>query len=159
MNDPGIGLFIEERGEIVGVADGIAWIVGLPSTRHGELLSADDGSRALAFQLDERLIGAILLDQPRGTAAGVRVRRTGRRLAIGAGDALLGRVVDPLGSILDDQPPPIIAAYRPMESASPPIVGREPVTRPLYTGNTIVDTLLPIGRGQRQLIIGDDGTG
>ncbi|WP_454763822.1 F0F1 ATP synthase subunit alpha [Cupriavidus campinensis] len=159
MNAPGIGLFIEEHGEIVGVADGIAWIAGLPSAQCGELLNADDGSRALAFQLDERLIGAILLDQPRGTGAGVRVRRTGRRLAIGAGDALLGRVIDPLGRMLDDQPPPDIAAYRPLESASPPIVEREPVARPLYTGNTIVDTLLPIGRGQRQLIIGDDGTG
>ncbi len=154
-----IGLVIEERGEVVGVADGIAWIAGLPSAQGGEMLRLGDGSRALAYQLDERLIGAILLDESRGVAAGTRAHRTRQRLTIGCGDALLGRVVDPLGRPLDGQPAPEVAATRPLEAPSPPIVQRATVSRPLYTGNTIIDTLLPIGRGQRQLIIGDDGTG
>ena len=156
---PQIGLVIEERGEIVGVADGIAWIVGLPSTQVGELMLLEDGSRALAYQLDEKLIGAILLDESRGVAAGMRIHRTKHRLRIGCGDSLLGRIIDPLGRPLDGQAPPDISATRPLEGPSPPIVHRAAVSRPLYTGSTIIDTLLPIGRGQRQLIIGDDGTG
>jgi len=154
-----IGLIVDERGQVVGVADGIAWIAGLLSAQAGEELRLDDGSRALAFQLDERLIGAILLDESRGVAAGMRVHRTHRRLTIGCGDALLGRVIDPLGRPLDGQPAPETVTARPLETASPPIVQRAAVSRPLHAGNTIIDTLLPIGRGQRQLIIGDDATG
>jgi F-type H+-transporting ATPase subunit alpha len=156
---PQIGLVIEERGEIVGVADGIAWIAGLPSAQRGELLRLQDGSRALAYQLDETLIGAILFDVSRDVSAGTRVHRTRQRLTIGCGDALLGRVIDPLGRPLDDQPPADVSERRPLESPSPPIVQRATVSRPLYTGSTTIDTLLPIGRGQRQLIIGDDGIG
>nr|WP_294863604.1 F0F1 ATP synthase subunit alpha [uncultured Pseudogulbenkiania sp.] len=155
----GIGLTIEERGEIVGIADSIAWIGGLPSARRGELLELEDGSYALADQLDEMLIGAILLDSSRRVAAGTRVRRGGRRLTISCGDALLGRVIDPLGRVLDGQAEAPTRATRPLEAPSPPIIARTAVSRPLYSGNTIIDTLLPIGRGQRQLIIGDDGTG
>jgi F-type H+-transporting ATPase subunit alpha len=156
---PDIGLVIEEYGEIAAVADGIAWISGLPSAKRGELLSMADGSLALADQLDEHKIGAILLDASRDIVAGSQVRRTGRRLTIGTGDAFLGRVIDPLGRPLDGLPPPQSTMERALESPSPPIVQRRAVNLPLYTGNTIVDTLLPIGRGQRQLIIGDDGTG
>ncbi|CAJ0780294.1 F0F1 ATP synthase subunit alpha [Ralstonia chuxiongensis] len=154
-----IGLVIEERGEIVGIADGIAWIAGLPSTKRGELLRLDDGSFALTDQLDERLIGAILLDPSRTVASGTRVRRSERRLTIGTGDELLGRVVDPLCRPLDGQPAPACGTTRPLESPSPSILQRVAVSRPLYTGNTVIDTMLPIGCGQRQLIIGDDGTG
>ncbi|HTT13653.1 MAG TPA: F0F1 ATP synthase subunit alpha [Burkholderiaceae bacterium] len=154
-----IGLVIEERGEVVGVADGIAWIAGLPSAQAGELLRLDDGSRALAYQLDERLIGAILLDESRSIAAGTRTHRTRQRVTIPCGDALLGRVIDPLGRPLDGLAAPDLTTARPLEAPSPPIVQRAAVSRPLHTGNTIIDTLLPIGRGQRQLIIGDDGTG
>ena len=156
---PQIGLVIEERGEVVGVADAIAWIAGLPSAQAGELLLLEDGSRALAYQLDERVIGAILLDESGGVAAGTRVHRTSQRLKIGCGDALLGRVIDPMGRPLDGRAPPDVTAARPLEGPSPPIVQRATVSRPLYTGSTVIDTLLPIGRGQRQLIIGDDGTG
>jgi F-type H+-transporting ATPase subunit alpha len=158
-NQTGIGLVIEERGEIVGIADGIAWIAGLPSAKRGELLCLDDGSFALTEQLDERLIGAILLDPSREVAAGTRVRRSERRLSIGTGDELLGRVVDPLCRPLDGQPAPDCHTTRPLESPSPPILQRVAVSRPLYTGNTVIDTMLPIGCGQRQLIIGDDGIG
>ncbi|MDN0076686.1 F0F1 ATP synthase subunit alpha [Crenobacter sp. SG2303] len=156
---PAIGLTIEERGEILGIADGIAWISGLPSAQRGELLDLEDGSYALADQLDEKLIGAILLHPSRSIAAGTGVRRSGRRLTIPGGDTLLGRVVDPLGRPLDGLPAPQRTTPFPLEAPSPSITARTVVSRPLYSGNTIIDTLLPIGRGQRQLIIGDDGTG
>jgi F-type H+/Na+-transporting ATPase subunit alpha len=155
----GIGLVIEEVGTVIGVADGIAWIQGLPSVPVGEVLRSVDGSRAWVFQLDERLAGCILLEQSDDLAAGLRMRRSGERLSVGCGDALLGRVIDPLGRPLDGLPLPATSEQRPLESRSPAIVERDAVTRPLVTGNTLIDTLLPIGRGQRELLIGDDGTG
>lgn len=155
----GIGLIIEEIGTVVGVADGVAWVEGLPSVPVGEVLQSADGSRAWVFQLDERLAGCILLDQSEQLMAGNALRRSGRGLAIRCGDALLGRVIDPLGRALDGLPPATLPHERPLESRSPPIVDRDAVARPLYTGNTVIDTLLPIGRGQRELLIGDDGTG
>jgi len=159
MNAPRIGLLIEEVGTVIGVADGIAWLQGLPSVPVGEVLRSADGSRAWVFQLDERLAGCVLLDQTDQLAAGLRMRRSGQRLALPVGDAQLGRVIDPLGRPLDGLPAPALADRRPLEARSPSIVERDPVTRPMVTGNTIIDTLLPIGRGQRELLIGDDGTG
>ena len=157
--EPEIGLSVEEIGTILGVADGIAWVEGLPSVPVGEVLRSADGSRAWVFQLDEQLAGCILLDQTESLAAGLRMRRCGQRLSIGCGDALLGRVIDPLGRPLDGLPPPQTDAQQPLEARSPAIIERDPVSRPLYSGNTVIDTLLPIGRGQRELLIGDDGTG
>ena len=154
-----IGLVIEEVGTVIGVADGIAWVQGLPSVPVGEVLHAHDGSRAWVFQLDEELAGCILLDRSDELVAGLRLRRSGERLTLGCGDALLGRVIDPLGRPLDGLAPAAVTEQRPLEARSPAIVERDAVTRPLYTGNTIIDTLLPIGRGQRELLIGDDGTG
>lgn len=154
-----IGLAIEEVGTVIGVADGIAWLQGLPSVPMGEVLRSAQGSRAWVFQLDERLAGCILLDQSDDLVAGLRMRRSRQRLSIGCGDALLGRVIDPLGRPLDGLPAPMLSEQRPLEGRSPAIIERDPVTRPLYTGNTIIDTLLPIGRGQRELLIGDEGTG
>lgn len=154
-----IGLHIHERGEVIGIADAIAWISGLPSAQRGELLRTEEGCTALAYQLDEHLIGAILLDQSATLSAGSRVRRTGRRLMLRGPDTLLGRVIDPLGRPLDGLAPVTGGPERALEAPAPAIIERAPVTRPLYTGNTVVDTLLPIGRGQRQLIIGDNGTG
>ena len=156
---PVIGLTVEEVGTVIGVADGIAWLEGLPSVPVGEVLHTADGARAWVFQLDTRLAGCILLDPTDQWVAGRRLRRSGQRLALACGDALLGRVIDPLGRPLDGGPRPLGDTWRLLESRSPAIVERDPVTRPLYTGNTVVDTLLPIGRGQRELLIGDDGTG
>jgi F-type H+-transporting ATPase subunit alpha len=153
------GLRLSERGQVVGIGDGIAWIRGLPSARLDELIGFDDGSTGLVFQLGRELLGAILLAQAHGVTAGMAVTHVGRTLAIGAGDALLGRVVDPLGKPLDGLPPPAVREYRSLEAAAPPIVERDFVGTPLYTGTKIVDTLIPIGKGQRQLIIGDDGLG
>ncbi|MEX8520290.1 MAG: F0F1 ATP synthase subunit alpha [Leptothrix sp. (in: b-proteobacteria)] len=160
MNAPDmIGLQIEEVGTVIGVADGIAWVRGLPSAEVGEVLLTGDGSRAWVFQLDERLIGCILLDQSQQLTAGQRMQRSGERLALGCSDALLGRVIDPLGRPLDGLPAVPATESRLLEARSPAIIERDFVTRPFYTGNTIIDTLLPIGRGQRELLIGDDGTG
>lgn len=156
----GIGLMIEEVGTVIGLADGIAWLQGLPSVPLGEVLTSNDGSsRAWVFQLDEELVGCILLEQSTDLTAGLRMRRSGQRLSLACGDALLGRVIDPLGRALDGLPAPALTEQRPMDGRSPAIIERDPVNRPLYTGNTIIDTLLPIGRGQRELLIGDEGTG
>lgn len=159
MQVPAIRLNIRERGEVVGVADGLAWIKGLPTAKLGDVLFTECGSRALVYQLDERLIGAILLEQSAEFSAGTRILSTHKTLAVGVGDSLLGRVIDPLGRPLDGLSPPNTTQTRPVESRSPSIMARAYVKRPLHTGNTVVDTLLPIGRGQRQLIIGDAGTG
>jgi F-type H+-transporting ATPase subunit alpha len=154
-----VGLVIEEVGTLIGLADGIAWLQGLPSVPVGEVLQSADGSRAWVFQLDATLAGCVLLEQSEQMAAGLRMRRSRQTLSLPCGDALLGRVIDPLGRPLDGEPPPQGGEPRPLEARSPPIVDRDAVARPLYTGNTVIDTLLPIGRGQRELLIGDEGTG
>ena len=153
------GLRIRERGTVTSIGDGIAWIRGLPSAAMEELLELDDGSHALVFHLAEEQLGAILLSHSDRLRAGMRARLTGRRLSIVVGDALLGRVVDPLGAALDGLTRIETGSLRQLEALSPPIGSREVVDQPLYTGNRIVDTMLPIGKGQRQLIIGDNGTG
>ena len=159
MSTEGIGLVIEEVGTVIGLADGIAWLQGLPSVPLGEVLESAGGSRAWVFQLDEQLAGCILLEQSSDLTAGLRMRRSGKTLTLACGDALLGRVIDPLGRPLDGQAAPTLTEQRVMDGPSPAIIERDPVSRPLYTGNTIIDTLLPMGRGQRELLIGDDGTG
>ncbi len=153
------GLRLSERGTVVGIGDGIAWISGLPTAKLDELIGFEDGSTGLVFQLGKELLGAILLSQEQGVTAGMTVTHIGRRLEVGVGDSLLGRVIDPLGKPLDGLSPPELREYRPLESAAPAIMERDFVGEPLYTGSKIVDTLIPIGKGQRQLIIGDDGTG
>ncbi|MBL1262792.1 F0F1 ATP synthase subunit alpha [Methylomicrobium sp. RS1] len=153
------GLRLSERGYVVGIGDGIALIRGLPTARLDELISFDDGSTGLVFQLGKDMLGAILLAQSQGVKAGMSVQHTGRKLEIGVGEVLLGRVVDPLGNALDGLPDPGFREFHPLEAAAPPIIERDFVKEPLYTGNKIVDALIPIGKGQRQLIIGDDGTG
>jgi len=152
-------LRVSERGSVVSVGDGIAWISGLPSAAMDDILSFEDGSRAMVFDLTETLIGAVLLHETKALGAGARVELTGRTLSIAAGDSLLGRVIDPLGTPLDDRIRPTHTRWQPLEVASPPIVARDFVHEPLYTGIKIVDTLIPIGKGQRQLLIGDEGLG
>jgi F-type H+-transporting ATPase subunit alpha len=153
------GLRLAELGKVAAVGDGIAWIEGLPSAAMDEIVRFDDGSEALVFHLGSRRIGAILLRQSERFTAGTTAYLTGRRLTIGVGDACLGRVLDPLGRALDGGPPPRTDTRRPLEAASPPIIARDFVTRPLTSGCKLVDSMIPIGRGQRQLIIGDAGTG
>jgi len=152
-------LRVSEQGRVVSVGDGIAWIDGLPTAAMDELLELEDGSRALVFHLKTERLGAILLYQTERLTAGTRVALTGRRLELPVGDALLGRVVDPLGAPLDGEGPPRCDRWRPLDAPAPPIVDRTFVDRPLYTGNKIIDTMIPIGKGQRQLLIGDNGVG
>lgn len=153
------GLRVSEQGVVASVGDGIAWITGMPSAAMDEVLRLDDGSQAVVFQLEQDRLGAILLTQSPDLTAGTSAYRCEEGLSIGVGDALLGRVIDPLGTPLDGDGAIDFAARRPLDTNSPPIVVRDFVSSPLYTGNKIVDTLIPIGKGQRQLIIGDNGLG
>jgi len=150
---------IVERGKVLSVGDGIVWIEGLPSASIDEVLRLEDGSRAVVFHLTEALVGAILLEQTKSLTAGTIAHHSGTSLSIPCGDALLGRIVDPLGKALDGGPDPKFEASGDLDIGSPPIVARDFVNRPLLTGNKIIDTLVPIGKGQRQLLIGDNGLG
>ncbi|MCC6922806.1 MAG: F0F1 ATP synthase subunit alpha [Nitrosomonas sp.] len=152
-------LRISEQGTVISIGDGIAWISGLPSAGMDEMIDLEDGSRALIFHLGRQRIGAILLEQTARLTAGTPAFLTGNRLRIGTGDRLLGRVIDPLGKPLDDAGALSFDTYRLLDMQSPPIIARDFVAQPVYTGNKIVDTLIPIGKGQRQLIIGDNGCG
>jgi F-type H+-transporting ATPase subunit alpha len=153
------GLRIRELGSVVSLGDGIAWIRGLPSAAMEEILWFADGSRAQVFDLREGLIGAILLQDTEALTAGTPVRGSGRTLSVAAGDALLGRVIDPLGTPLDGAPAPATDRRQALEATAPPVTARDFVNAPLYTGSKIIDTLIPVGRGQRQLLIGDAGLG
>jgi len=159
VEDYRLTLRLGEKGRVASVGDGIAWVYGLPSAAVDEILHFEDGSRGLVFELQKERLGVILLDPAADIASGSLVSHTGERLEIGVGDALLGRVVDPLGKPLDGLAPCAADGYGALEGPSPPIVARDFVNRPLYTGIKVVDTLIPIGRGQRQLVIGDAGTG
>ncbi|MET0516573.1 MAG: F0F1 ATP synthase subunit alpha [Nitrospiraceae bacterium] len=153
------GLRVDEQGIVVAVGDGIAWVEGLPSAAMDEILDLEDGSRAMVFQLETHVVGAILLEQTNRLTAGTIAHLSGRRMGIPIGDALIGRVIDPLGNPLDGLDRPECSTSGPLDILSPPITARDFVHKPLYTGNKIVDTLIPIGKGQRELIIGDNGLG
>jgi len=159
LRDYRLALRMGERGRVLSVGDGVAWIEGLPSAGMEELLRTEDGSTALVFQLAPERIGAILLEETPGLRAGAPIALTGQRLAIDVGDAFLGRVVDPLGRPLDGGAHPRGTKRRALDGSSPPILARDFVNQPLYTGNRIADSMIPIGHGQRQLLIGDNGTG
>jgi F-type H+-transporting ATPase subunit alpha len=153
------GLRLSEQGTVVSVGDGIVWISGLPSARMDEIVRLEDGSSALVFHLASDRVGAILLRQTERLTAGTPAYLSGRRLSIVVGDGLLGRVIDPLGVPLDDAGPLPSGTSRLLDVRSPPIIARDFVNQPMYTGNKIIDTLIPIGKGQRQLLIGDNGSG
>ncbi|WP_240342538.1 F0F1 ATP synthase subunit alpha [Methylococcus sp. EFPC2] len=159
LGDYRFGLRVREVGQVASVGDGIVWIVGLPSAAMDDLVTFEDGSRAVVFDLGRELLGAVLLHESDTLSAGTRAWLTQRSLHIPVGDGLLGRAVDPLGFPLDGQPAPESQGRRRLESRSPPIVARDFVHRPLYTGIKVIDTLVPIGKGQRQLIVGDEGLG
>ncbi len=150
---------ITEQGTVVSVGDGISWIKGLASAAIEDILLFADGSQGMVFDLNRDRIGAILLYQTEILTAGMTVQLAKHSLSIPVGDEFLGRVVDPLGMPLDGCEPPSPAGRENMEKASPAIITRDFVHKPLYTGIKIIDTLIPIGKGQRQLIIGDEGLG
>lgn len=150
---------VYEQGRVTSVGDGIVWITGLPSAAVDEILALADGSRAMVFHLTENLVGAILLEQTEQLTAGILAFHHNPSLAVPVGDNLLGRVIDPLGEPLDGGQKPQCDAQGLLDILSPPITQRDFVHRPLYTGNKILDNLIPIGKGQRELIIGDNGLG
>ena len=149
----------EQVGRIIEVGDGIARVSGLPSAAVNELLEFEDGTVGLALNLDEESIGAVVLGSMDGLDEEQVVRATGRILSIPVGDALLGRVVNALGEPIDGKGAIATTESRRMEVQAPGITGRQPVTEPLQTGIKAIDSMTPIGRGQRELIIGDRKTG
>jgi F-type H+-transporting ATPase subunit alpha len=149
----------EEVGIVTDAGDGIAHVEGLHSAMTNELLRFEDGTLGLALNLDVREIGVVILGQFAGVEEGQKVSRTGEILSVPVGDAFLGRVVDPLGNPIDGQGDIPSETRRALELQAPTVVQRQPVTEPLQTGVKAVDGMTPIGRGQRQLIIGDRQTG
>jgi F-type H+-transporting ATPase subunit alpha len=149
----------EQVGRVVEVGDGIARVSGLPSAKVNELLEFEDGTVGLAMNLDEETIGAVVLGAVDNIEEEQVVRATGRILSVPVGDALLGRVVNALGEPIDGKGPLDNPEIRRMEIQAPGITGRQPVSQPLQTGIKAIDSMTPIGRGQRELIIGDRKTG
>jgi F-type H+-transporting ATPase subunit alpha len=149
----------EQIGRIVEVGDGIARVSGLPGAAVNELLEFEDGTLGLALNLDEDTIGAVVLGEVDSLEEEQTVKATGRIQTVPVGDALLGRVVNALGEPLDGKGPIATTEVRRMEVQAPGIVGRQPVSEPLQTGIKAIDAMTPIGRGQRELIIGDRKTG
>ena len=153
------GVSGQEVGRIRDIGDGIANITGLPNVAVNEILELEGGVNALALNLEEDSIGAVVLGEVTGLEEGQLVRATGSILSVPVGDGLLGRVVDPLGRPIDGLGPLSDYEDRRMEIQAPGIVSRQPVKQPLQTGIKAIDAMTPIGRGQRELIIGDRKTG
>jgi len=150
---------VETTGRVVHVADGIAFVSGLPDAQLNELLHFETGQTGLAHTLEPDSIGTVLLDDAEGIEAGTRVTGTGEILRVPVGPGLLGRIVDPLGRPLDRDEAVIAESYEPAERPAPAIIERELVKDPVETGVLVVDALFALGRGQRELIIGDRATG
>jgi F-type H+-transporting ATPase subunit alpha len=148
-----------EVGAITSVSTGIATVSGLPGVGFEELISFPGGLLGIAFNVDEDEVGVVLLGECEGLHAGDEVERTGRVMDVAVGDALLGRVIDPLGAPIDGQGPISTASRLAVERRAPPIMDRSPVSVPLQTGLIVVDALVPVGLGQRELILGDRQTG
>ena len=153
------GAQAEETGTVLQVGDGIARVHGLQSCVALEMLEFPHGVTGLALNLEEDNVGVVLFGDDTKVKEGDPVRRTGKVIQVPVGEALLGRVVDPLGNPLDDRGPIVTEHFRPVEFKAPGVVQRQPVTEPLQTGIKAIDALIPIGRGQRELIIGDRQTG
>ena len=149
----------EEVGIVSDAGDGIAHVEGLPSTQANELLEFADGTLGVALNLDVREIGTVVLGDFAGIDEGQPVKRTGRVLSVAVGDAFLGRVVDALGKPIDARGDIESEGFRELEIQAPNVMARQPVKEPLQTGIKAIDAMTPIGRGQRQLIIGDRKTG
>ena len=153
------GVAREEVGTVVECGDGIARVEGLPSAMANELLEFENGIRGIALNLDVREIGVVILGEFSGIEEGQRVKRTGEVLSVPVGDGFLGRVVSPLGEPLDGLGAITDTTLRALELQAPTVVQRQPVKEPMQTGIKAIDAMTPIGRGQRQLIIGDRQTG
>ena len=151
---------LEEYGTVLQVGDGIARVYGLNNIQAGELVEFENGVQAIALNLEEDNVGVVLMGANKGIKEGARVHRTGRIASINVGEGMLGRVVDALGQPIDGKGPIEGKTYEmPLERKAPGVIYRQPVSEPLQTGIKSIDSMIPIGRGQRELIIGDRQTG
>jgi F-type H+-transporting ATPase subunit alpha len=150
---------VDEVGTVLSLGDGIARIHGLEKVMAGELLSFPHGIAGIAMNLEEDQVGSVLLGDYTEITEGDEVKRTGRIMSVPVGDALIGRVVDALGQPIDDKGPIQTDQYNPVERIAPGVIDRQPVREPMATGLKAIDSMIPIGRGQRELIIGDRQTG
>ncbi|HXH60317.1 MAG TPA: F0F1 ATP synthase subunit alpha [Fimbriimonadaceae bacterium] len=150
---------VEHVGTVLQVGDGVARVYGLPDCQVGEMLEFPGGTIGLALNLEEDSIGAVLIGESEHIKEGDQVKETGRIIQVPVGKGLLGRVVNTLGQPLDDGGAINASEYRLIESVAPGVVDRQPVTEPLQTGIKAIDAMIPIGRGQRELVIGDRQTG
>src|SRR5918995_1021287 len=153
------GVTVMEVGTVIKVGDGIAELHGLEKVMAGELLEFPHDVRGLALNLEEDKVGAVLFGEFQAIREGDLVKRTGRIMEVPVGEAMVGRVVDVLGNPIDDAGPIVTEHYYPVERIAPGVVDRSPVKEPLQTGLKAIDAMVPIGRGQRELIIGDRQTG
>jgi F-type H+-transporting ATPase subunit alpha len=153
------GVTVSEIGTVIKVGDGIAEIHGLDKVMAGELLELPNDVRGLALNLEEDKVGAVLFGDFQTIKEGDTVKRSGRIMSVPVGDAMIGRVVDPLGNPVDGKGPIATSDFNPIEKIAPGIIDRQPVKEPLQTGLKAIDAMVPIGRGQRELIIGDRQTG
>ena len=149
----------DETGTVLEVGDGIATVYGLDKALYGELVELDTGVKGMVMDLSLDSVGVVLLGSEAGVREGTVVRRTGRAAGVPVGEALIGRVVDDLGEPIDGRGPTAAAARLPIEREASGVLSREPVNVPLQTGILAIDAMVPIGRGQRELIIGDRETG
>lgn len=152
-------LEIDETGTIITIGDGIALIHGLQNAMAGELLRFPDDVFGMVLNLEEEHVGAVLMGDDRGIREGDEVKRTGRIVEVPVGDGMLGRVVNALGQAIDGGEPIKSDTFRPVERVAPGVMTRKSVHQPLQTGLKVIDSMIPIGRGQRELIIGDRQTG
>ncbi len=149
----------EETGIVISIGDGIAQIYGLENVMYNELIEFPHDIFGIALNLEEDNVGAVILGEGFKINEGDIVKRTGRVISVPAGEALIGRIVNPIGKPLDDKGPIETKTYMPIESIAPGVIDRMPVKEPLQTGIKAIDAMIPIGRGQRELIIGDRQTG
>ena len=150
---------VDEVGAIISVGDGIARVHGLEKVMAGEMLAFPHDVYGIALNLEEEEVGVVLLGETTELKEGDVVKRTNAIMSVPVGDALVGRVVDPLGQPLDGQGPIVTKLRNPLERLAPGVIDRQPVREPLQTGVKAIDSMIPIGRGQRELIIGDRQTG
>src|SRR5438105_6771208 len=150
---------VDEVGTVISLGDGIARLYGLDKVMAGELLAFPHGVMGLAMNLEEDQVGAVLLGDYTEIKEGEEVKRTGRIMSVPVGEGLVGRVVNSLGQPIDDKGPITSDQYIPIERLAPGVIDRQPVREPMATGLKAIDSMIPIGRGQRELIIGDRQTG
>src|SRR5438270_9885178 len=150
---------VDEVGTVISLGDGIARIHGLDKVMSGELISFPHNVAGIAMNLEEDQVGAVLLGEYTEIKEGDEVKRTGRIMSVPVGQALVGRVVDALGQPIDDKGPVATKEFIPLERIAPGVIARQPVREPMATGLKAIDSMIPIGRGQRELIIGDRQTG